>query len=343
MTKKALITGVTGQDGAYLARLLLNKGYEVVGGYRRKPTLNTWRMRELGVDNTIRMVPFDVLEFDDILSVLQDVEPDEIYNLAGQSFVAESFRKPLFTSKVNAIGVIRLLEAIRIFNHKIRFYQASSSEMFGKVQQTPQTEATPFYPRSPYAVAKLYAHWMTVTYRESFGIHANSGILFNHESPLRDLNFVTRKITASMARIKYGQQDVLELGNLEAMRDWGFAGDYVEGMHAMLQQDKPDDFILATNATHSVRHFCEAAAHACDYDLVWTGEGIHAKGIDRKSGKILIQVNPLFYRPTEVDLVVGNPKKAKEKLGWAPKVDLPALVAMMTEADLRRASAGELE
>jgi GDPmannose 4,6-dehydratase len=342
MKKKALVTGVTGQDGAYLARLLLNKGYEVIGAYRRGATLNVWRMRELGVDKDVRMVPFDLLEFGNILRVLQDEEPDEIYNLAAQSFVAVSFEQPLFTSEVDAMGVTRLLEAIRIVNPKIRFYQASTSEMFGKVQQIPQTEATPFYPRSPYAVAKLYAHWMTVNYRESFGIHASSGILFNHESPLRGLDFVTRKITASMARIKYGQQDVLELGNLDSKRDWGFAGDYVEGMYAMVQQDKPDDYVLATNVTHTVRHFCDAAALACDYDLVWDGEGVHTKGIDRKSGKTLIQVNPLFYRPAEVDLLIGDPAKAKEKLGWEPKVDLPSLVTMMTEADLRRASEGDL-
>ena len=272
---------------------------------------------------------------------IEAVAPDEIYNLGAQSFVEVSFDQPLFTSDVNALGVARMLEIIREVNPAIRFYQASTSEMFGKVQGIPQSELTPFYPRSPYAVAKLYAHWMTVNYRESYNIFACSGILFNHESPLRGIEFVTRKVTTGFARIREGQQDVLELGNLDAKRDWGFAGDYVEGMWRMLQQDQPDDYVLATGTTTSVRSFCELAAQAIGFQLVWEGEGQDTRGIDQKSGRTIICVNPRYYRPAEVDLLVGDPSKARNKLGWSPAVKLPQLVDMMVEADLRRVQAGQ--
>jgi len=336
--KKALITGITGQDGAYLAKLLLEKGYEVWGAYRRSASLNLWRLEELGLRDEVKLIPLDLLEYSNIMRALEKVQPQEIYNLAAQSFVAFSFEVPLYTADADALGVTRLLEAIRLVNTKIRFYQASTSEMYGKVQQTPQTEQTPFYPRSPYAVAKLYAHWITVNYRESYGIHASSGILFNHESPLRGQEFVTRKITAALARIRYGQQDVLELGNLDAKRDWGFAGDYVEGMWRMLQQESPDDYVLATGETHSVREFVDLAAGVAGFDLVWEGSGEKEQGVDRRTGKVIVRVNPEFYRPAEVELLLGNPEKARSRLGWSPKIGFSALVRMMAERDLERAA-----
>jgi len=336
--KKALITGITGQDGAYLAKLLLEKGYEVWGAYRRSASLNLWRLEELGLRDEVKLIPLDLLEYSNIMRALEKVQPQEIYNLAAQSFVALSFEMPLYTADADALGVTRLLEAIRLVNTKIRFYQASTSEMYGKAQQTPQTEQTPFYPRSPYAVAKLYAHWITVNYRESYGIHASSGILFNHESPLRGQEFVTRKITAALARIRYGQQDVLELGNLDAKRDWGFAGDYVEGMWRMLQQESPDDYVLATGETHSVREFVDLAAGVAGFDLVWEGSGEKEQGVDRRTGKVIVRVNPEFYRPAEVELLLGNPEKARSRLGWSPKIGFSALVRMMAERDLERAA-----
>lgn len=342
MAKRAFITGVTGQDGAYLSKLLLEKGYEVFGAYRRSASVNLWRLEELGVMHEVKLIPFDLLEFSNIVRALEKVQPDEFYNLAAQSFVAISFEQPLYTGDVDALGVGRILEAIRMVNPKIRFYQASTSEMFGLVQEIPQTEKTPFYPRSPYGVAKLYGHWITVNYRESFGIHGSSGILFNHESPLRGQEFVTRKITASMARIKYGQQEVLELGNLEAKRDWGFAGDYVEGMWRMVQQDQADDYVLATGETHLVRSFVEWAAQAAGFALEWEGQEENTKGIDKKSDKVIVRVNPEFYRPAEVELLIGSPAKAKAKLGWEPKVKVDQLVTMMTEADLERVAKGLL-
>jgi GDPmannose 4,6-dehydratase len=342
MSKKALITGVTGQDGAYLAKLLIEKGYQVYGAYRRTASVNLWRMEELGVAEQVKMVSFDLLEYSNIQRVLEKVQPDEVYNLAAQSFVGISFEQPLYTGDVDGLGVARLLEAIRTVNPKIRFYQASTSEMFGLVQQVPQSESTPFYPRSPYGVAKLYGHWMTVNYRESYGMHACSGILFNHESPLRGLDFVTRKITASFAKIRFGQQEMLELGNLDAKRDWGFAGDYVEGMWRMLQHDTPDDFVLATGETHTVKDFVGWAAQAAGFDLEWQGEAEHTKGIDRKTGKTLVQINPEFYRPAEVELLIGSPEKAKRVLGWQPQVTVDKLVAMMVDADLQRAERGRL-
>lgn len=342
MPKHALITGITGQDGAYLAKLLLEKNYQVYGAFRRTASTNLWRLEELGLTNQIKLVPLDLLEFSNIIRTLDKTQPDEVYNLAAQSFVALSFEQPIYTGDVDALGVARLLEAIRTVNPKIRFYQASTSEMFGKVQAIPQIESTPFYPRSPYGVAKLYAHWLAVNYRESYGLFTASGILFNHESPLRGLDFVTRKITASMARIRHKQQDLLELGNLDAQRDWGFAGDYVEGMWRMLQQPEGEDFVLATGVTHSVRSFVEWAAEAAGFDLEWKGKAEKTKGIDRKSGKTIVRVNPEFYRPAEVDLLVGSPEKAKAKLGWKPKVGVAKLVEMMVKADLKRASKGKL-
>ena len=341
-TKRVMITGITGQDGAYLAKLLLEKGYEVIGVHRRSASVNLWRLLELGIDRQVQLVPMELLEFTNILRVVQQVRPDEIYNLAAQSFVGMSFEQPIYTADVDAIGVVRLLEAVRTVNPAIRVYQASTSEMFGKVQEIPQTEKTPFYPRSPYAVAKLYAHWMMVNYRESYGLYACSGILFNHESILRGLEFVTRKITSAFALIRHGQLDVLELGNLDSQRDWGFAGDYVRGMWLMLQQSQPEDFVLGTGETQSVRKFVARAAAVAGYDLVWEGEAESIRGIDHKSGKVLVRVNPKFYRPAEVDLLIANPVKAREKLGWTPTVKLEELVEMMVRADMDRAAQGRL-
>lgn len=340
--KKAIITGITGQDGAYLAKLLLEQGYEVYGAYRRSASANVWRLDELGVADQVKMLSFELLEYSNILRAIARVQPDEFYNLAAQSFVGTSFEQPLYTGDVDGLAVTRILEALREVNPQCRFYQASTSEMFGKVQEIPQKETTPFYPRSPYGVAKLYGHWITVNYRESFGLHASSGILFNHESPLRGLEFVTRKITSSLARIKHGQQDVLELGNMDAKRDWGFAGDYVEGMYLMLQQETPDDYVLATGETYPVREFVTLAAQAAGFELDWQGEGEAEQALDRRSGRVLVRVNPEFYRPAEVELLIGAPQKAQEKLGWQRRVSFPQLVEMMVEADLNRAARGNL-
>jgi len=334
--KRALITGIRGQDGAYLAKLLLEKGYEVFGADRRSGDSSFWRLKELGIEKEVKIVYMDLLELTNILRVLEKIQPDEVYNLAAQSFVQVSFEMPILTAEVNALGVLRLLEAIRVINPKIKFYQASTSELFGKVQQIPQNEKTPFYPRSPYGVSKLFGHWITVNYREAYGIFACSGILFNHESPLRGLEFVTRKITYTLARIKYGLEEKLILGNLEAKRDWGYAPEYVEAMWLMLQQDEPDDYVIATGETYSVREFVERAAEICGFDLVWEGEGVNTRGIDRKSGKVIVEVSPEFYRPAEVDILVGDYSKAREKLGWSPKTKFEELVRIMTEADLER-------
>ena len=342
MARTALITGITGQDGAYLCRSLLDKAYRVFGTFRRGASLNFWRLSALGVtEDDIDLIPLELLEYANVRRAIETAQPDEIYNLAAQSFVGISFEQPLFTTDVNAVGVTRMLEAIREVNPTIKFYQASTSEMFGKVQEVPQSEATRFYPRSPYAVSKLYAHWITVNYRESYGLHACCGILFNHESPLRGMEFVTRKITSGLARIRAGNQDVVELGNLHSKRDWGFAGDYVEGMQLMLQQPEPDDYVLATGQTASVLSFCELAAAALDFRLEWEGEGERTRGIDRRSGKTIIRVNPKFYRAAEVDLLIGDATKARNKLGWSAGTTLPALVEMMVDADLRRARANE--
>ena len=340
--KTSIITGITGQDGAYLAELLLNKGYTVYGTFRRTSSANFWRVEELGLHKhpQFHLVEYDLTDLGSSIRLLQAANATEIYNLAAQSFVAVSFDQPVTTGKITGIGPVHLLEAIRVVNTAIHFYQASTSEMFGKAQAIPQVETTPFYPRSPYGAAKLYAHWMTINYRESYGIFATSGILFNHESPLRGLEFVTRKITDSMAKIKMGKQDVLEIGNLDAKRDWGYAKEYVEGMWRMLQTDKPDTYVLATNRTETVRDFVTMAGKAVGFDLVWQGTAENEIGIDRKTSKTLVQVNPKFYRPAEVDLLIGNPEKAKRELGWEPKTTLEELCQMMVEADIRRNEQG---
>jgi GDPmannose 4,6-dehydratase len=343
MTQKiALITGVTGQDGAYLAQFLLEKSYTVYGAYRRTSSVNFWRLEELGIQNhaDLHLVEYDLTDMGASIALVQKVKPDEIYNLAAQSFVGVSFEQPSTTAQITGIGALHLLEAIRLVNLKIRFYQASTSEMFGKVQAIPQVEETPFYPRSPYGVAKLYAHWMTVNYRESYGIFGSSGILFNHESPLRGREFVTRKITDSVAKIKLGKLDVLELGNLDAKRDWGFAKEYVEGMWLMLQADEPDTFVLATNRTETVRDFVRIAFEGVGMVVDFKGSAEHELALDRATGKIVVRVNPRFYRPTEVDQLIGNPAKAKAKLGWEARTSLEHLCKMMVEADLRRNQQG---
>ena len=336
--KKALITGITGQDGAYLAQLLLEKGCTVYGTYRRTASTNFWRIGELGIAShpNLHLVEYDLTDLGSSIRLLQQTEATEVYNLAAQSFVGVSFDQPMTTAKITGLGPLNLLEAIRIVNPKIRFYQASTSEMFGKVQAIPQKEDTPFYPRSPYGVAKLYAHWMTVNYRESYGIFGSSGILFNHESPLRGLEFVTRKITDSFAKIQLGKLDVLELGNLNAERDWGYAKDYVEGMWRMLQADKPDTYVLATNRTETVRDFVSMAAKAAGFDIAFQGKDENEIGIDRNSGKTVVRVNPKFYRPAEVELLIGDPEKAQRELDWEPKTTLEELCQMMVEADIRR-------
>jgi GDPmannose 4,6-dehydratase len=341
--KRALITGITGQDGAYLAQLLLKKGYYVAGAVRRTSISNTERLEELGICDRIELVDFDLLELSNIIRVVERVRPDEIYNLAAQSFVAASFELPVYTADCDAMGVVRLLEAIRTVNPQIRFYQASTSEMFGKVREMPQTEATPFHPRSPYGVAKLYGHWIAINYRESYGLHASCGILFNHESPLRGQEFVTRKITLGLARVKHGRQDAVELGNLDAKRDWGFAGDYVEGMWRMLQQEAGDDYVLATGETHAVREFIALAGRALDFDIAFQGTGVDERGIDRKSGREVVRVNPKFYRPAEVDLLLGSPAKAESQLGWKRQMSFAELVATMAECDDKRVQEGRVE
>ena len=340
--KKALLTGITGQDGAYLAELLLEKGYEVYGTFRRSSSVNFWRIDELGIQShpNLHLVEYDLTDLGSSIALVQRVQPDEIYNLAAQSFVGVSFDQPSTTAQITGIGALNLLEAIRLVNPKIRFYQASTSEMFGKVQAIPQEESTPFYPRSPYGVAKLYAHWMTVNYRESYDIFGSSGILFNHESPLRGREFVTRKITDSVAKIKLGQLDVLELGNLDAKRDWGFAKEYVEGMWRMLQADGPDTFVLATNRTETVRDFVRMAFKGAGISVDFKGAAESETAVDVATGKTVMRVNPKFYRPAEVELLIGNPAKAKAKLGWEPTTTLEQLCQMMVEADLRRNQAG---
>ncbi|MGE4317501.1 MAG: GDP-mannose 4,6-dehydratase [Deferribacterales bacterium] len=340
--KKAVITGITGQDGAYLAELLLNKGYKVYGTFRRNASVNFWRIEELGLINhpNLTLLEYDLTDLSNSVRLMEQTEPDEVYNLAAQSFVGVSFEQPMATADITGKGVLNLLEAIRIINTKIKFYQASTSEMFGKVQEIPQTEKTPFYPRSPYGVAKLFAHWMTINYRESYDIFGASGILFNHESPLRGREFVTRKITDSVAKIEQDKLDVLELGNLNAKRDWGYAREYVEGMYLMLQAKEPDTYVLATNRTETVRNFVSMAFKAVNRDIVWQGSNENETGTDKKTGKLLVRVNSKYYRPAEVDILIGNPLKAKEKLGWIPTTTLEDLCAMMVEADIRRNSNG---
>lgn len=340
--KNAIVTGITGQDGAYLAQLLLDKGYNVFGTYRRTSSVNFWRMEELGVLNhpNLRLIEFDLTDQSTCIRLLDMSKATEVYNLAAQSFVGVSFEQPVTTAEITGVGAVNLLEAIRIVNPRVRFYQASTSEMFGKVQAIPQSEGTPFYPRSPYGVAKLYAHWMTVNYRESYDIFGASGILFNHESPLRGREFVTRKITDSMAKIKLGKLDVLELGNIDAKRDWGFAKEYVEGMWRMLQAERPDTYVLSTNRTETVRDFVAMAGRAAGFDLEFRGQGEQEVAVDRLSGRTLMRVNPRFYRPAEVDLLIGDAGKARRELGWAPRTSLEELCEMMVAADLRRNQVG---
>ncbi len=342
--KKALISGITGQDGSYLAEFLLAKGYEVHGIKRRASSFNTDRVDHIYEDPHQAGARFflhygDLSESSAIIRLIQKIQPDEIYNLGAQSHVQVSFEEPEYTADVDGIGTLRILEAIRILGleKKARFYQASTSELFGLVQEVPQKETTPFYPRSPYACAKLYAYWITVNYREAYGIHANNGILFNHESPRRGETFVTRKITRAAARIRNGLQEKLFIGNLGAKRDWGFAGDYVELMWLMLQQDKPGDYVMATGVTTTVRDFTGMAFREAGIELEWKGAGIEEKGLDKKTGKTVVEVDPRYFRPTEVDLLIGDPSKAMRELGWQPRVDLAGLVKMMVEADLKDA------
>ena len=340
--KVALVTGITGQDGAYLARLLLEKGYVVHGIKRRSSSFNTGRIDSLYHDPHFKGLPFylhygDLTDSTNLIRIVQDVQPDEIYNLAAQSHVKVSFETPEYTANSDALGTLRLLEAIRILGltEKTRFYQASTSELYGKVQEVPQTEKTPFYPRSPYGVAKLYAYWITVNYREAYNMFAVNGVLFNHESPLRGETFVTRKITRAAVRIVRNMQDKLFLGNLDARRDWGHAKDYVEGMWRILQQDVPEDFVLATGQTHTVRSFCEKAFNHVGIHLRWEGEAVNEKGIDEKTGKEIISIDPRYFRPTEVDMLIGDATKAKEKLGWQPKHNLDDLVGDMIASDIK--------
>lgn len=336
MSKRALITGIRGQDGAYLSKLLLEKNYEVWGADRRNGETTSWRLRELKVIDDLKIVYMDLLELTNIMRTVEKIKPDEVYNLAAQSFVESSFEMPIFTADVDALGVLRILEALRIIKPDAKFYQASSSEMFGKVQEVPQRETTPFHPRSPYGVSKLFGHWITVNYRESYGLFACSGIFFNHESPLRGLEFVTRKITYGLARIKYGLQDKILLGNIDVKRDWGYAPEYVEAMHLILQQPEPDDYVIATGETHSVREFVEKAGEVAGFKIEWEGEEENTRGIDRKTGKLIVEVSKRFYRPAEVEFLIGDPSKAKEKLKWEPKTKFEELVRIMMEADLKR-------
>jgi GDPmannose 4,6-dehydratase len=341
MKKVALITGVTGQDGAYLSELLLEKGYDVHGVKRRSSSFNTGRIEHLYHDPHEQGVRFrlhygDLTDATNLIRLVQEVQPDEIYNLAAQSHVQVSFETPEYTANADGIGTLRILEAIRILGleKKSRFYQASTSELYGKVQAVPQDENTPFYPRSPYAAAKLYGYWITVNYREAYGLHASNGILFNHESPIRGETFVTRKITRAVAAIVHGKQDCLYLGNMDAKRDWGHARDYVEGMWRMMQQDQPDDYVLATGETHEVREFVELAFAEAGRTIIWKGQGVDEIGIDAASNKTVVKVDPAYFRPTEVDLLIGNPAKAKAKLGWEHKIGFRQLVSEMVQADM---------
>jgi GDPmannose 4,6-dehydratase len=340
--KTAVVTGITGQDGAYLARFLLDRGYRVFGTFRRGSSVNFWRIEELGVaaHEHLHLVDFDLLDSGSGIRLLEKAQPHEVYNLAAQSFVAVSFDQPVNTGMITGMGVVNLLEAIRTVDPRIRFYQASTSEMFGHVQEVPQSERTPFYPRSPYGVAKLFAHWSTVNYRESYGIFGASGILFNHESPLRGREFVTRKVTDAVARIALGKLEVLELGNMDALRDWGFAGEYVDGMWRMLQQKEPDTFVLATGRMQTVRRFVELAFEAARIPLAWKGKGVDEVGFDTRSGTARVRINPAYYRPAEVEQLLGDPGKALRELGWAATTPLEELCRMMVTADMARVERG---
>lgn len=336
--KSALITGITGQDGAYLTKFLLDKGYQVHGLVRRTSIERYDRIEEFLKDDRLTLHYGDMTDSSNIIRLMSEIRPDEVYNLAAMSHVHVSFDTPEYTANADGMGTLRLLEAVRILGleQKTKIYQASTSELYGKVQETPQSETTPFYPRSPYAAAKMYAYWITVNYREAYNIFACNGILFNHESPLRGETFVTRKITIAVANIKHGNQDCLYLGNLDAKRDWGFAGDYVEAMWLMLQQEKPEDFVIATGETRTVREFVECAFSEADIDIEWQGTGINEKGINHATGQVIVAVDPQFFRPTEVELLLGNPAKAKEKLGWERKISFHQLVQMMVQEDLKR-------
>lgn len=336
MNNHALITGITGQDGAYLAQLLLQKGYKVYGLIARRGTDTQGRLRELGIVDQVHLIDGDLTDLSSMIRAMEKSQATEVYNLGAQSFVGTSWDQPILTAEVTGTSVVKILEAIRIVNPNARFYQASTSEMFGQIQESVQSERTPFHPRSPYGVAKLYGHWITVNYRESFGLHASSGILFNHESPLRGMEFVTRKITLALAKIRHGQQQVLELGNLDSKRDWGFAGDYVRAMWMMVQQEQPEDYVIATGETWTVRSFVEKAATHAGFNLEWQGEAEKTEGVDRKTSKVIVRVNPAFYRPAEVDILIGDPSKANKQLGWTPEIAFDKLVEMMAEADLRR-------
>ena len=340
--KRAIVTGVSGQDGAYLVRLLLQEGFKVYGSYRRTSSVNFWRLEELGVrdDPNLELVEYDLLDIGAAYRLLERVEPQYVFNLAAQSFVGVSFDQPVATAQMTGVGPLNLLEAIRVVDRRIHFYQASSSEIYGKVQAIPQNEDTPFYPRSPYAAAKLFAHWLTVNYRESYDMFCCSGILFNHESPLRGQEFVTRKITNSVARIALGQQELIELGNIDAQRDWGYADEYVKGMYMMMNHAEPDTFVLATNRTYSVRSFVELSFKSIGLELEWRGDGIDEFGVERGTNKTRVTINPKFFRPAEVELLLGDAAKARTKLGWEPSVSLDELCDMMVQADLRRNKSG---
>ena len=331
--KTAFITGITGQDGSYLAKLLLEKGYKVHGGVRRISQPETTRLKLLGIADQVELHEFDLIEQNNIFRIIRQIDMDEFYNLAAQSFVGASWEVPVYTAEVDAMAVVKILDALRTLRPEARFYQASTSEMFGLVQEVPQRETTPLYPRSPYGVAKVYGHYITMNYRESFGLHASSGILFNHESPLRGKEFVTRKITLGLAELARGGEAPIELGNMDAQRDWGFAGDYVEGMWRMLQQEAADDYVLATGVTTTIRDFFTYAAEELGMDLAWEGEGEGETATDRKSGKLVMKVNPKFYRPAEVELLIGDASKAQEKLGWKASVDVRGLASMMAKSD----------
>ncbi len=342
MGKTAVVTGITGQDGAYLAQLLLSKGYTVFGSYRRTSSTNFWRIEELGIreNDNLHLVEYDLTDPGDSFRLITSCEPDEVYNLAAQSFVEVSFKQPYTTAQITGIGALNLLEAIRTIDTSIRFYQASTSELFGEVEEIPQSETTPFHPRSPYGVAKLYGHWITRNYQEAYGIFGTSGILFNHESPLRGIEFVTRKITDGVARLVSEKLDCLRLGNLDAKRDWGYALDYVEGMHLMLQAEKPDSYVLATGRCESVRDFATMAFAVVDVEVEWTGQGLEEVGINSATGNIVAKIDERYYRPADVGLLIGDPTKAKKDLGWSATTTLEELCRMMVDADLKRVTGG---
>lgn len=333
MSKRALITGITGQDGAYLSQFLLNKGYKVYGTARRSASEKFWRLEYLGIKDQIELIDFDLLEITNIQKVIRDIEPDEIYNLAAQSFVPTSFELPILTTDINSLGALRILDSIISTNNKIKFYQASTSEMFGKVQEVPQIETTRFYPRSPYGVSKMYSHYITLNYRESYNMFACSGILFNHESPLRGNEFVTKKITSSLSAIKKGKLEVLKIGNVDAKRDWGYAGDYVEAMWMMLNTEKPNDYVISTGENHTVREFIDISAKILNFKTEWAGEGVNTQLINLETGKPIITVDPKFFRPAEVDELLGDSTLAHKEIGWKPKVTFQELIEIMIKFD----------